>query len=192
VLVVLLGPANEDRAVAVQPGVSGLDDPAPGAPGSVADLRRQLLAAGADVRLEALRNRQLADVVVVVAASQAQALRRGVGGAIGVDASVASSSFMSWRLAPSCASPIGTPAASVRTERFAPLWLYRWDSARSRRPRAAPWSSRHRRPETTSRCRPARRTPTAPATKAELLRTIWGFRSMGSPRPQNVVTEEPA
>ncbi len=32
-------------------------------------------------------------------------------------------SFESWRLAPSCAHPTGTPAASQRTERFALFWL---------------------------------------------------------------------
>src|SRR5208282_6868452 len=34
---------------------------------------------------------------------------------------VGSSSGWSLRLAPSCANPIGTPAPSLRTERFAPL-----------------------------------------------------------------------
>jgi hypothetical protein len=55
--------------------VAGLDDPPPGAPAGVANLLRQLLAAGADVRLEALADGELADVVVVVAAIQAKPLR---------------------------------------------------------------------------------------------------------------------
>lgn len=47
---------------------------------SVARLEIDLLAASADVRLEALRDDQLADVGVVVAAIQAQALRLVGGG----------------------------------------------------------------------------------------------------------------
>jgi len=43
-------------------------------PAWVANLLRQLLAAGADVGLEALVDRKLADVVVVVAAVQAKPL----------------------------------------------------------------------------------------------------------------------
>ena len=37
VVLVLLGPADEDAAVAVQPGVGGLHDPPPGAPVGFAD-----------------------------------------------------------------------------------------------------------------------------------------------------------
>src|SRR3954452_8369860 len=79
VVVVLLGPADEDAAVAVEPGVGGLDDPSSGAPARVADLLGELLAARADVRLEALLDRELADLVIVVAAVQARALRRLLG-----------------------------------------------------------------------------------------------------------------
>jgi hypothetical protein len=55
--------------------VAGLDDPAAGSPGGIANLLRQLLAAGADMGLEALADGELADVVVVVAAVQAEPLR---------------------------------------------------------------------------------------------------------------------
>src|SRR3954452_25224768 len=79
VVVVLLGPADEDAAVAVEPGVGGLDDPSSGAPARVADLLGELLAARADVRLEALLDRELADLVIVVAAVEAPALRRLLG-----------------------------------------------------------------------------------------------------------------
>jgi hypothetical protein len=61
---------------------------------------------------------------VVVALVEAKALGLvlgGIGRAIGTDSRVGSKSFMSWRLAPACAIPIRIPAASVRSERFAPL-----------------------------------------------------------------------
>ena len=98
VVVGLLGPADEQRAVAVHPRVAGLDDPAARAPGRVADLLGEFFAAGADVRLQALRGGQLADLLVVVAAVQAQALGALLAGDRAGDrrgASVASSSFTS-------------------------------------------------------------------------------------------------
>ena len=52
----------------------------------------------------------------------------GSGRSIGIESRVPFSSLWSLRLAPSWSSPNGTPAASVRTERFAPFWLYQWDS----------------------------------------------------------------
>ena len=75
VVLVLLGPADEDRAVAVQPGVAGLDDPASGAPPGGAELVLDLLAAGADVRREVVVIDQIADLGVVVGLVQADALR---------------------------------------------------------------------------------------------------------------------
>ena len=74
VVLVLLRPANQQRAVAVEPRVAGLNDPAPGPPAGVANLRGELLAAGADVGLEALPDGELADVVVVVAAVETEPL----------------------------------------------------------------------------------------------------------------------
>ncbi len=67
-VLVLLGPANEQAAVAVEPRVTGLDDPAAGAPFGVLPSSLDLLAAAADVRLEALADGELADVVEVKAA----------------------------------------------------------------------------------------------------------------------------
>jgi hypothetical protein len=55
--------------------VAGLDDPAAGTPVGVVGLQRDLLAAGADVRLEALADGELADVVVVVATVETEPLR---------------------------------------------------------------------------------------------------------------------
>ncbi len=55
--------------------MAGLDDPAPGPPAGVANLRGQLLSASPDVRLEALADGELADIVVVVAAVEAEPLR---------------------------------------------------------------------------------------------------------------------
>ena len=78
-VLVLLGPADQERAVAVQPGVTGLHDPAPGAPAGGVKLELDLLAAGADVGCETARERRLSDAVVVVAAIQAQSLRRLLG-----------------------------------------------------------------------------------------------------------------
>jgi hypothetical protein len=75
----LLGPADKQCAVAIHPGVAGLDDPASGAPGGVMDLGGQLLASGADVRDEVLGGGELSDHLEVIAAVQAQALGCGVG-----------------------------------------------------------------------------------------------------------------
>ena len=75
VVLVLLGPADEDRAIAVQPGVAGLDDPASRAPAGGAELVLDLLAAGADVRGQLVVIDQLANFGVVVGLVQADALR---------------------------------------------------------------------------------------------------------------------
>jgi hypothetical protein len=80
VVLVLLGPADEDPAVAVQPRVTGLDDPPAGFPFRVSGLEVDLFPASADVWLQALGEHQLADVGVVIAAVKAQALWLLVGG----------------------------------------------------------------------------------------------------------------
>ena len=59
--------------------MGGLDDPSSWPPGRVADLLSYLLAAGADVRLEALVDSQVTNLVEVIAAVEAQPLRRVVG-----------------------------------------------------------------------------------------------------------------
>ena len=74
-VLVLLGPADEDPAVAVHPGVARLDDPAAGFPLGVVGLQVDLLAACTDVRRELVAAEQLADLGVVVRLVQADALR---------------------------------------------------------------------------------------------------------------------
>ena len=59
--------------------MAGLDDPAPGPPLGVLAFSLDLLAAGADVGLEALAPGELADVVEVVAAIEAEPLRLRLG-----------------------------------------------------------------------------------------------------------------
>jgi hypothetical protein len=75
VVLVLLGPADENAAVAVQPGVAGLDDPAACFPLGVVGLEVDLLAARADVRRELVVADQLADLSVVICLVQTDALR---------------------------------------------------------------------------------------------------------------------
>jgi hypothetical protein len=72
----------------------------------------------------------------------------------------------SWRLAPSSASPIGTPAPSQRSERFAPLLLYQSDSGRPPRRPAAPPRSPHRTTTSPSRSRLPRRTRADPCRQS--------------------------
>ena len=74
-VLVLLGPADEDAAVAVQPGVTCLDDPPAGFPVGVVGFEIDLFSASTDVGLEALGEHQFADVGVVIAAVETQALR---------------------------------------------------------------------------------------------------------------------
>src|SRR3990170_1890265 len=75
VVLVFLRPADQERPVAVQPRVAGLDDPAAGAPAGGAQLALDLFAARADVRREPASGDELAHAVVVVAAVEAQTLR---------------------------------------------------------------------------------------------------------------------
>lgn len=74
-VLVLLGPADENPAVAIQPGVAGLDDPAAGLPLGILRLLLDLLAACADVRRELVVADQLADFSAVICPVQADALR---------------------------------------------------------------------------------------------------------------------
>ena len=73
-VLVFLRPADQERPVAVEPGVAGLDDPAAGAPAGGADLVGGLLAAGADVRRQLVVSDELADLGVVVGLVEAEAL----------------------------------------------------------------------------------------------------------------------
>ena len=64
----LFGPADEQRAVTVQPGVAGLDDPASGAPAGRLRLELDLLAAGPYVWRVAVPYRNFLDRRRVVSA----------------------------------------------------------------------------------------------------------------------------
>jgi hypothetical protein len=68
-------PADEDAAEAVEPGVGAFDDPAAGAEAGLAFNRLCFVAAAADVRGEAELRRELAHLVVVVAAIEAEPVR---------------------------------------------------------------------------------------------------------------------
>jgi hypothetical protein len=154
--------------------VGGLDDPAPCAPRGVAEL---VVISSPRVRMCGWKRWEVA------ARGPERSRSRGPGtGPAGAQLS-GSGARSEWRPmwpptascrggGPSCASPIGTPAASLRTDRFAPFWPDLWGSARSLVRQAALWSSLRRPPETTSRSRPPCRTPKAP-----------GARARGTPRP---------
>ena len=68
-------PADQDRAVAVEPGVGALDDPAAGTEAGLTLERLRLFATAADVSGECELIAELAYLVVVVAAIEAQPLR---------------------------------------------------------------------------------------------------------------------
>jgi hypothetical protein len=68
-------PAGEDAAEAVEPGVGAFDDPAAGAEAGLALERLRFFAAAADVGGERELVAELAYLVVVVAAVEAQPLR---------------------------------------------------------------------------------------------------------------------
>ena len=68
-------PAGEDATEAIQPGVRALDDPAARSEAGLALERPRFLAAAANVRGEAELFEQLAHLVVVVAAVEAEPLR---------------------------------------------------------------------------------------------------------------------
>ena len=86
-VLVLLGPADEDPAVAVQPGVACLDDPAACFPLGVVGLQVDLLAASAYVRSQPVRSDGVADFLIVVSLIETDALRllRGRLGALDRD-----------------------------------------------------------------------------------------------------------
>ena len=69
-------PAGEDAPEAVEPGVGAFDDPAAGAEASLAFDRLRFFAAAADVGGERELLAEVADLVVVVAAVEAEPLRR--------------------------------------------------------------------------------------------------------------------
>jgi hypothetical protein len=76
VVVGFLRPADQERPVAVEPGVAGLDDPATCPPAGSEDLELELVAATADVRRQAAAADQLVHPRIVVAAVKAEPLRQ--------------------------------------------------------------------------------------------------------------------
>jgi hypothetical protein len=74
-VLVLLGPADEYPAVAIQPGVAGLDDPAACFPLMVVGLQIDLLAASADVRRQPVSGDGVADFLILVSLIETDALR---------------------------------------------------------------------------------------------------------------------
>jgi hypothetical protein len=77
-----LRPADQECAVAVEPGVAGLDDPAAGAPSRDRPFQLELVAAAADVRGVAVAGRELSDPWVGVAAVETETVRT-LGGRLG-------------------------------------------------------------------------------------------------------------
>ena len=73
---VFLRPADQDPAVAVEPGVGRFDDPASGAPARDVELVGDLFAAGTDVRRERVVDDELVALAVVVGLVKAEALWR--------------------------------------------------------------------------------------------------------------------
>ena len=70
-----LRPADQEGAVAVEPGVTGLDDPAAGAPSRDRSFQLELVAAATDVSAVTAAGQELVDPGVGVAAVEAEALR---------------------------------------------------------------------------------------------------------------------
>jgi hypothetical protein len=70
-----LRPADQQGAVAVEPGVAGLDDPPPRSPSRPGSFELELVAAATDPGGVAAAGCELADPRVAVAAVQTQRLR---------------------------------------------------------------------------------------------------------------------
>src|SRR5438034_5933779 len=70
-----LRPADQECAVAVEPGVAGFDDPAPRAPSRSGSFELALIGAPADVGGVAAAGCEVVDPGVGVAAVQAEAVR---------------------------------------------------------------------------------------------------------------------
>lgn len=70
-----LRPADQEGTVAVEPGVTGLDDPAAGAPSRCRSFQFELVAAATDVGAVAATGRELVDPGISVASVQTQGLR---------------------------------------------------------------------------------------------------------------------
>jgi hypothetical protein len=75
VILWFLRPADQECAVAVEPGVAGFDDPAPRARSRSGSFELELVGTAADVRGVTAAGGEVVDPGVGVAAVQAQALR---------------------------------------------------------------------------------------------------------------------
>ena len=120
-----LVPADQNASKAVHPAVSAFHHPAPGFETGFIFDGLSLFAPAANVGREAKLVQSLTHLVEVVALIQAQSPwgRSGVGAGrcTGRLSSVARANFMSWRLAPSTASPTGIPRPSVNRLRLTPV-----------------------------------------------------------------------
>ena len=68
-------PADQQRAVAVEPGVAGLDHPTAGAPSRAGAFQLELVAAATDVRRVTAAGSELSDPRVGVAAVETETVR---------------------------------------------------------------------------------------------------------------------
>ena len=117
-----LVPADQNAPEAVQPTVRAFHHPAPGFVASLLFDGLGLFTPAADVGGEAELLQGPAYLVKVVALVQAQTLGMlWAGRDTGRLSTVAGTSFISWRLAPSTASPTGMPWVSVNRLRLTPL-----------------------------------------------------------------------
>jgi hypothetical protein len=145
VVLVLLGPADEDRPVAVQPGVAGLDDPAPGAPAGSENLLGDLLATGADVRRQLVVGDEVADFGVVIGLVQAEALRslRGRFGSLDRDrVQRAFQQLVVVAVRAVVIEPDRNPRRVGEDRAFRPFWLCQWGLGPSSGRLTVPSSSR--------------------------------------------------
>ena len=70
-----LRPADQEGAVAVEPGVTRLDNPAAGAPSRRSPLELELLGTPTDVGRVTATDRKLADPGIAIAAVETEAMR---------------------------------------------------------------------------------------------------------------------
>lgn len=70
-----LRPTDQEAAVAVEPGMAGLDDPPASAPSGGCSFELELLAAAADVGRVAAAGREVTDPGVAVASVETETLR---------------------------------------------------------------------------------------------------------------------
>ena len=174
-VLVLLRPADEDAAVAVEPRVTRLDHPVARSPVGVVLLEVDLLTASADVWCEFALCEQVADDGEVVGLVQTEAL-----GIVLARVGALDRDRVERPLQQEVVVAVGTvvvepdrDSGSIREERaLRPPWLCLWDWDRSWNRRAVPSSSLRRPPARTSRCRPLSRSRAGP-----------GARSRGRPLP---------